>query len=167
MAKKVKKTYSIDSSTASKFQQVCESKGLEYSATLEKFMENFIIKGEEALIDDLYAPRIAAMVRHEIEKQTDRTARIMYNTQVDVRGILLSIPSMYIKNSRMFETILDTWINPQLLNPVGKRQNPSKEFTYNEHGWEMIDNLQDAARKDITRSAQDARSKKDREKEPV
>lgn len=167
MGRKIKKTYSIDEGTAIKFQEVCEKNELEFSATLEKFMENFIKKDMEALVDDLYAPRIAAMVRNEIVNEMDRMARMNYNNQVDITAILLSIPSMYLKNAQFMENLFETWINPELLLPEDERPLVEEHFQYKTDGNFMISNLREAAIKEIKRRARDARAKKDQEKDQL
>ena len=160
MAVKVKKTYSIDSGTAQKFQEVCKRKDLEYSDTLEKFMEDFIRKDGEALIDDLYAPRIAAMVRNEIKNETQGIRSMLHNQHVDIAAILLSIPSVYLKNAEFLENLLDTWINPQLLVDGPEREYVSNNFSYNVHGWEMVENLQNFAQKYLSKKAKEIRAEK-------
>jgi hypothetical protein len=148
MAKKERKHYYIDGGVISEFEKVVKRKGYENnSAAVEDLMKWFVAHDGQILMDDLYAPRISALVKRTMEKEIDRLAGMLYNVNVDVTANLYGQTAMHKKMLQDVEKIINRYINAQLLNP---NPNPvSETFTVKDDGERIVTSMRKFARKDI------------------
>jgi hypothetical protein len=147
MGRKTRKNYSVDEGVAVQFQKICKKNEKEYSAVIEDLMKEYVARDGQALMDDLYAPRIQVLVEKTVRKEIDRLARMLYNINVDVTAGLYAFPAMYKKTMNSIETTLDQYINEQLLSP--NRKPLSQEFKVGEEGERIIDTIRNYSRKSM------------------
>lgn len=147
MAHKVRKNYSLDEGTVLKFQEICKKQKKEFSEVVEMLMEDYIAKDGQILIDDIYAPRMEAVVSRTMKKEIDRMAKMLYNINVDVTAGLYAFPALYKKTMGSVEDTFNHYVNEQLLTP--NRQSLAKQFAIAEDGERIIQAVRNFARNDI------------------
>src|SRR4051794_15293707 len=97
MGVKERKTYNLDSGVVKKFEHICKKKGLKYSEQMEMILEHFIVKDDEKFVDEIYAPRIEALVENTLNKHTNRIIATVHNSHVDSKAVLIGLPLIYKK----------------------------------------------------------------------
>ncbi|MEH6949125.1 hypothetical protein V7068_19060 [Bacillus sp. JJ634] len=118
MGVRERKTYNLDSGVVKKFEDICKKKNIKYSEQLEKILEHFIVKDEEMFVDEIYAPRIEALVENVLNKHTNRLAAMIHNNHVDTKSNLIGLPIIYKKLIGVFEAAIHLHIQNELLNEV-------------------------------------------------
>lgn len=147
MAKKEKSTYSLDAKVVADFKKICKQNDVEYSLTIEELMKVYIEKSGQILLDDIFAPRLDAMMNRTMEKQFDRVAGMVYNLNVDVGAILQLMPSVYKKTMVSIEDTFNEFVNEQLLVP--ERESLADKFRVGHEGQTMITTARNFTRKEI------------------
>ena len=118
MGVKERKTYNLDAGVVKKFEQICKKKKVKYSEQLEKILEQYIAKDNEMFMDEIYAPRIEALVEQVLNKHTNRMAAMIHNVHVDTKANLIGLPIIYKKLIGVIEASLRLHMNQELLNEV-------------------------------------------------
>ncbi|OIK12916.1 hypothetical protein BIV60_15440 [Bacillus sp. MUM 116] len=118
MGVKERKTYNLDSGVVKKFETICKKKDVKYSEQLEKILEHFIVKDEEMFVDEIFAPRIEALVENVLNKHTNRMAAMIHNSHVDSKAALIGLPIIYKKLIGVIEASIQLHMNAELLNDV-------------------------------------------------
>jgi hypothetical protein len=149
LATKIKKTYSIDSKVANEFSKCCKQNGKEYSEVLEKLMKLYIEKQGQILLDDIYAPRMDALVSRTMDKAVDRIAGMVNNVNVDILASMFLLTAVHKKTLLGLENIIDHFLAEELLNPV--RETLAKNYKAVEDANNLIPGARNAARKQIAR----------------
>lgn len=149
MATKTKKTYSIDSKVANEFSNCCKQNAKEYSEVLEKLMKLYIEKQGKILLDDIYAPRLDALVSRTMDKAVDRIAGMVNNVNVDILASMFLLTAVHKKTLLGLENIIDHYLAEELLNSA--RETLVKNYKAVEDANNLIPGARNAARKQIAR----------------
>jgi hypothetical protein len=162
VATKIKKTYSIDSKIAHEFSKCCRQNGKEYSEALENLMKLYIEKQGNILLDDIYAPRLDALVSRTMEKAVDRIAGMVNNVNVDILASMFLQTAVHKKTLLGLEETVDHYLAEELLNPA--RETLAKEYKAVEDANNLIPGARNAARKQI---AKDIRERAEAKKSQI
>lgn len=153
MAKKIRKNYSIDSSTISKFHEICNNKGQEYSATVEQLMEWYIAQDAQIMMDDLYAPTIGRTVKREVEKLADRIFGTLYKLQVDSKANMYLQAALHKNTLTGVENIFDNALVEEILDP--NRESLSEDWKVSQEGLQMIQNATNISHRQLKKERQE------------
>ena len=118
MATKIQKLYSIDSKVVDDFQKCCKQNGKGYSEVMEELQKLYIEKQGNILLDDIYAPRVDAVVSRTMEKAIDRIAGMVHNINVDIIAAMYLQTALHKRGMQSTERILDHFLPDELLNPA-------------------------------------------------
>jgi hypothetical protein len=156
MGVKERSTYNLDSGIVNDFKKICKKRGKKYSEQLEQILEQFIAKDGEMFMDDLYAPRLNDLVKNNVRKEVDRVCGMINNLHVDSNASLIGTFALYKWMQESMETTIESYLRAFLSEDVLKDekyriiQRPSESLTYDGDGKEMIQNLRNTSRDDIT-----------------
>lgn len=143
MAKKVQKNLKLDAGILAEFEKIANRKKEHHNTEIEELMKQYIARDGQMLFDDLYAPRIAYSVEKAVDKQVNRLAKMIYQTQVDASAALYSSPVFHIEMLKGVEEIMESYLDPRVLNP--NRPKISNKFTFNENGKRAVASLRKIA----------------------
>ncbi|USK77779.1 hypothetical protein [Peribacillus frigoritolerans] len=146
MAKKVQKNLKLDAGILAEFEKIANRKKEHHNTEIEEMMKQYIARDGQMLFDDLYAPRIAYSVEKAVDKQVNRLAKMIYQTQVDATAGLYSSPVFHIEMLKGVEEIMESYFDHRVLNP--NRPKVSNKFTFNENGKKAVANLRKMANVD-------------------
>lgn len=162
MAVKTKKTYSIDTKVANEFSKCCKENGKEFSEVLENLMKLYIEKQGNILLDDIYAPRLDALVSRTMEKAVDRIAGMVNNVNVDILASMFLLTAVHKKTLLGLENTIDHYLAEELLNSA--RETLAKDYKAVEDANNLIPGARNAARKQI---AKDIRERTEQKKAQI
>lgn len=162
MAVKTKKTYNIDSKIAKEFQATCDQNDKFYNEVIEVLMKLYIEKQGKILLDDIYAPRLDALVGRRMDKVADRIAGMINNVNVDILATQFLVTGVLKKSLTGFEDIIDMYFLDEILNP--DRGSVGDNYDNMGDAKKLIPGARNAARKQITDDIRE-RAKKKRESE--
>jgi hypothetical protein len=158
MAVKTKKTYSIDTKVANEFSKCCKENGKEFSEVLEQLMKLYIEKQGNILLDDIYAPRLDALVSRTMEKAVDRIAGMVSNVNVDILASMFLLTAVHKKTLLGLEDTIDHYLAEELLNPA--RETLAKNYKAVEDANNLIPGARNAARKQIVKDIRERTEQK-------
>lgn len=153
MAKKIRKNYSIDSSTVSKFHEICTNKGQEFSETVEQLMEWYIAQDAQIIMDDLYAPTIGRTVKREVEKLADRLFGSLYKIQVDAKANMYLQAALHKNTLAGIESVFDDYLVEEILDP--DRESISEDWKVSQEGLQMIQNATNISHRQLKKDRQE------------
>lgn len=159
MAVKEKKTYNIDSKIAKEFQATCKQNDKKYNEVIEVLMKLYIEKQGKILLDDIYAPRLDALVGRRMDKAVDRMAGMLYETQVDILATQFLITGALKKSLSGFEDIIDIYFLDEILNP--DRGSVADNYNNMEDANKLLPGARNAARKVISNDIRERKNKKE------
>lgn len=162
MAVKTKKTYSLDTKVVNEFSKCCKENGKEYSEVLEQLMKLYIEKQGNILLDDIYAPRLNALVSRTMEKAVDRIAGMVNNVNIDILASMFLQTAVHKKTLLGLENTIDHYLAEELLNPV--RETLAKNYKAVEDANNLLPGARNAARKQI---AKDIRERSEAKKAEI
>ncbi|MDM5451037.1 hypothetical protein [Peribacillus simplex] len=143
MARKKQKNLNIDEHILQDFEKIANRKKQQHNTEVEELMKAYIARDGQLLFDDLYAPRIAHTVTKAVDDQIDRLAKMIYQTQKDATAALYSSPVFHIEMLKGVEEIIETHLDPRLLNQ--NRPKVSTKFSFNHNGKLAVKNLRKMA----------------------
>lgn len=162
MAVKEKKTYNIDSKIAKEFQATCKQNDKKFNEVIEVLMKLYIEKQGKILLDDIYAPRLDALVGRRMDKLRDSLAGMINNVNVDILATQFLITGALKKSFQGTEEIIDMYFLDSILNP--ERVSMGDNYNNMEDANRMIPGARNAARKQISADIRE-RAKKKKEEE--
>jgi hypothetical protein len=150
VATKIKKLYSIDSKVVDEFQKCCKQNGKDYSEVMEELQRLYIERQGNILLDDIYAPRLDALVSRTLDKAIDRIAGMVHNINVDILATMYLQTALHKKGMQSTERILDHFLPDELLNPA--RTSIAESYRAVDDATNvLIPGSRNAARKQVTK----------------
>ncbi|MED4068584.1 hypothetical protein [Priestia megaterium] len=147
MARKVQKNVGIDAGVLAEFTKIANRKKQNHNAEIEAMMKDYIARDGQMLADDIYAPRIAEAVKLAVDGQINRLAKMIYQAQINSSASLYSGSLLHIENLKNIEELLETYLDPRLLNP--DRQKLSARFSFEKNGKTAIKRFRKIAHDDV------------------
>lgn len=147
MATKIKRTYTIDSKVEDEFAKVCKQNKKHKNEIVEILMKLYIEKQGKILLDDIYAPRVDALLSRRLDKVADQIKGMINNVNVDILATQFLVTGALKKSLLGFEDIIAMYFADELLNP--DRGSIANSYKAIEDANKLLPGSRNAARKQI------------------
>jgi hypothetical protein len=147
MPKKKSKHLRIDEGILNEFEKIAKRKKSQHNTEVEEMMKQYIALDGQMLFDELYAPRLEHVIKRVFDQETHRIMGMLYNVHRDATAALYANPIFHNKILEGVEKIIESFIQPALLNT--DRNSIAQNYDFNTNGKNAVDHLRKIAHSDI------------------